>query len=128
MSMREVRHVKQDDRSLLSRWFAGTECDLHVWQHKATNEIVHFQFCFDKGHDEHILEWRIKGGLRYAAVDDGESRGAMHAKSSPIMIADGELDWEHILATYEANSEAIDNAIRRFVRNRLREARGFTPE
>jgi len=128
MGMREVHHVKQDDRSVLARWFTGAECELHLWVHRATNEIVRFQFCFDRHRDEHILEWDSKRGMRYAAIDDGESEEAMHPKSSPIVVADGELDWEHVLAVYEAESSEVEESIRRFVRNRLREARGYTPE
>jgi len=119
--MREVKHVQQEDRSLRARWFTCEECELHTWQHKATNQIVRFQFCYDKQRDEHILEWKEHGGLRFAAIDDGESRGPLQPKASPIIVADGVPDAERILAIFEAHVAGIDGEIRDFVAARLRD-------
>lgn len=119
--MREVRRVRQDDLSYHARWFTAAACELFVWQHRTTGQIARFQFCFDRGREERILEWSEQTGLRYAAVDDGESGGPMRPKASPIVIADGVPDTQRILDLFDAHSDNLGEPLRDSVGARLRD-------
>ena len=88
--------LKKTESDVLYRFFQDTadKITLFLWQnldsagHKS--DIAKFQISFQ----EHILEWRKNGHLKYGKVDEGEI--PMAIKQSPVMIMENRTDPEVI--------------------------------
>ena len=65
--------------------------DLYIWFDTA-DEPIGFQFCYDKGRNEHALTWLADSGFSHMRVDAGEPAGALHYKHSPVLTLDGAID------------------------------------
>ena len=115
-TLREIRKVLQRSGEPRRRWFNCTEADLFVWTDR--RGICAFEFCYDKGRDEHALLWRENGGFSHVGIDAGEDKPTR--KRSPIAVADGQFDLPEMACRFESLGKCIDPRIYRFVLDTLR--------
>ena len=117
-SLREIPRVRQTPGSgLRRRWFTSRSADLFVWQDQAA-EVVRFEYCFGKPHDEHSLSWSRKGGFRSAKVDDGEA-SAMRNRT-PIAVSVPPFDLDEIAEQVERAAAEVDPEVYRVILRLLR--------
>jgi hypothetical protein len=103
------------------RWFTSEDIDLFVWV--AEDGVPSgFQLCYDKQHREHALTWTAAGGYSHMAVDGGESRPGRY-KGTPILVANGTIDLDGILAQLREQSAAVPAEYLRLIEERIAAAR-----
>jgi hypothetical protein len=98
--------LKQTDLPLYKRWFrnAAAECDLLIWENEF-RDIERFQFW----HQEALLEWQNKSGIRTGYVD--KSSGAFTHYQSDLYRMHQNLDNEiidYVQNLVEHNKSAED--------------------
>ena len=114
-----VRQVPGESRR---RWFTCDTQDLVVWFDVA-GSVSGFQLCYDKDSDERALTWRLEQGFSHMAVDSGEAATRLQYKSTPILIADGTMDAERVLALLQQSHAALPSDIFEFVSAKIGECR-----
>jgi hypothetical protein len=115
--MRESENIRNDDDGR-RRWFADEYFDLIVWLD--TGEAVSgFQLCYDKQGMERALTWRKESGFIHERVDAGETDPAKNR--SPILLPDGLFPAQDVTRLFETRSAGVDQTIRAFVMEKLRE-------
>ncbi len=98
------------------RWFQNEYFDLFVWERKG--EIERFQLAYDKGgNGERMVTWSAAGGFSHSAVDN--SPGAGRYPGTPILVADGVLDFRAVAQRFRQSSADIDSRIADAVYDRL---------
>ena len=117
--MRESENIRNDDGR--RRWFADEYFDLIVWLDTG-DAVSGFQLCYDKLDMERALTWKRESGFMHERVDAGETDPAKNR--SPILLPDGSFPAQHVTSFFETRSEGIDQAIRAFVLEKLREYGG----
>jgi len=91
--LREIRDVKQIPAEPKRRWFSDEDFDLIVW-FEPEDEMIGFQFCYDKESEQKALTWLKEEGYQHCRIDDGDNPGKM--KASPVLEANGHFDREGI--------------------------------
>ena len=114
--LREIRKTRQHPGEPHRRWFHSQEQDLYVWQDD-NREIIAFQLCYDKPHNEHALYWRHDRGFSHLRVDDGEGENGWCA--APILLADGIFDTKTVTQRFRALANDIPTTLADFVLDRL---------
>jgi hypothetical protein len=117
--LHEITSVAQLPSQPRRRWFQDEDFDLFVWQAE-DGRLVRFQLAYDRRSAERVLTWDQERGYGHHAVDDGEGRGAMQPKASPVLVADGVFDAQAVADRFRAHSGGIDPAVVAFVEARLR--------
>jgi hypothetical protein len=87
------------------RWFTSPDIDLFVWL-GADGAPTGFQLCYDKQQREHALTWTLAAGFTHMGVDGGESRPGRY-KGTPILVANGSIDFAGILGQLRAEASAV---------------------
>jgi hypothetical protein len=118
MMLREIFSVRQIKDEQMRRWFTSETMDLIVWMNEE-GEPAAFQFCYDKGRDEHAMTWRADTGLSHEAIDDGESGGALRYKATPMLAPNGHVDVQRVSALFAGAAAAVPEVIREFVASRI---------
>ncbi|MDD5057998.1 MAG: hypothetical protein PHQ60_09000 [Sideroxydans sp.] len=111
--MKELIDVRQIPGEPKRRWFSSEQFDLIVWVSDEM-EMIGFELCYDKHHNEHSIVWSKLGGFRHMAVDDGEQRPGKY-KASPILIPDGAFDTARIQSAFLEVSHTLPHEVARFV-------------
>jgi len=115
--LREFVHVKQERRKGRRRWFESDGFELVVWFDQA-DQLEGFQLCYDFGRGEHALTWRPVVGFAHSAVDSGDNpRGG--SKRTPILIPDGNVPWEDLMARFAERSASLEPGLRQLISARL---------
>ncbi len=119
--MREINpdYVKQVPSEPDRRWFEDDFFDLLIWENEV-GEIVEFQLCYDKRHDQHALTWKKQSGYMHNKVDDGENNPGKY-KASAMLIPDGIFDFETIAEKFKRNSKDMDSNVSLFVYGKIKE-------
>ena len=107
--------TKEEYRRL---WFSTSDTDLIVWCNDE-DKVVSFEFCYDKYRSEHVLSWRQNGGYIHLAVDDGEQQAALKYKETPIYVADGHLNLNHIHNMFGGLKQQLPNSVFSFVEQKI---------
>jgi hypothetical protein len=115
-ALREIRKVLQRPGEPRRRWFNCVDADLFVWTDR--RGVCGFEFCYDKGRDEHALLWRAGTGFSHTGIDAGEDKPTR--KRSPVAVAGERFDLADIARRFELLARAIDRGIYRFVLDTLR--------
>lgn len=123
--LKEIRAVRQIQGEPKRRWFTSAAMDLVVWCDDGGMPIG-FQLCYDKGRAERALSWSRSAGYSHMAVDDGEGNTGLRYKSTPILLADGELDKMRLRGIFMANSAQLPPQIAAFVSDKIGEYRTGT--
>ena len=120
--LRELSHITPD-HGLRRRWFEDDYFDLIVWL-DARPEIVRFQLCYDKRHDEHALTWQRHEGFTHARIDTGsasvwETRSpTLRQVTAATTIGDARLA-RALRDHFAERSTKIDPVVAHFVRDKL---------
>lgn len=128
--LREHDNVSQHPGEAPRRWFGDSYFDLIVWYvPDAPDQVLGFQLCYDKNHDEHALTWKRRSGFTHHAVDDGEDALlSEQSKQTPILVPDGFIDVHDLRRRFAEASGELDPAVTRLVLERLDEAAGSMPK
>jgi hypothetical protein len=116
--LREFVHVKQERHGGRRRWFESDGFDLVVWN-SPMGEVEGFQMCYDLGQGERALTWKPKVGFVHNAVDTGENPAGSGGKLTPILVRDGEVPWERLVARFAERGAALEEGLRELVAERL---------
>jgi hypothetical protein len=114
--LKEYKNVRQIPGEARRRWFSDNYFDLIVWM--SEDEIVGFQLCYDISKAHRALTWHQDIGFSHHRIDDGESRPG-HVKASPILLPDGQFDYERIAQRFKQASQFIEERIATFVHDTL---------
>lgn len=112
----QTRQIKGEDKR---RWFVSATMDLIVWSSEA-GEITGFQICYDKGREEKAFTWTARKGFSHMRVDDGEGKGELGRKASPVLTVDSDCDAPAVAALFTSEAENLPDDIRQFVLSRIR--------
>lgn len=117
--MKEIlpKYVKQIPGESRRRWFEDHYFDLLVWENEL-GQIVEFQLCYDKLHNQRSLLWKEQIGYMHNKVDDGENRPGKY-KATPILVDDGAFDFVAIAEKFNFKSKDIDPKVSTFVFNKI---------
>ncbi len=116
--LEEIAGVRQDNPELRRRWFHDDYFDLFIWQSPASS-IVAFQLCYDIHSHERVLSWRESSGFSHNRIDSGEARPEKNM--TPILVADGALPLDDVLARFVRRSRTMERAVSHFIVSKLRE-------
>lgn len=86
--LREIKHVRQIEGEPRRRWFTSAGQDLMLW-FDADDNLLAWQFCYDKTAGERALSWREGQGMHLQDVDDGESGTAY--KATPVLTREQDV-------------------------------------
>lgn len=101
----EIERPRQIAGEPRRRWFTSPDMDLIVWLDDS-RRATGFQLCYGKPLQERALTWWPEQGFRHHAVDDG-SRGGLAHKNTPLLLADGTVDPEQLLARFRQASARL---------------------
>lgn len=106
--MIEIKHVRQIDGEPQRRWFTSVDLDLMLWLDQDEN-LLSWQFCYDKARDEHAVGWHFATGWHHQKVDDGEPATGLSYKSSPLLREDQDFApvQQRVLALFVSNASAL---------------------
>ena len=114
-ALREVSNIAQPDKHLSKRWFTSQAADLFIWHNG--DRFSRFEFCYNKHRNEYSLRWKLGAGFSHAQIDDGETGNTY--KSSPILIADSDIDSDYIFLVFKKLSDKVDMPVRFFIMRKL---------
>jgi hypothetical protein len=77
-----------------------------------------FQLCYDKGAEEHAVTWKQGVGVTHNRVDDGERTGERR-RLTPVLVPDGVLPAEALVARFRQVSRDLDPDISELVLDEL---------
>jgi hypothetical protein len=90
--------------------------DLIVWVDE-TDQIVEYQLCYEKGHQEFALIWKRDTGFNHATVDSGEQLPTRNR--TPILVPGGPCDVPFVSSLFEKASRNVPDPIRGLVKETL---------
>lgn len=121
--LKELNKVSQHEGEARRRWFADNYFDLIIWyEPDDPDQVLGFQLCYDKVHDEHALTWKRQGGFTHHSIDDGQPDAVTNM--SPILVPDGVIPVDDLHRRFVAACGDIDPVIARLVLDRLGEFLG----
>ena len=113
--LREIRGIRQDDKSLNRRWFQDEYFDLWTWE-SAEGALVAFQLCYDKRRDERALSWRRDHGFDHLRVQTGRDR-----ESTAFLQGDGGVFPAVIVSRkLKAAAQPLPALMRRFIFHKVK--------
>jgi len=115
--LREIPATRQRHDEAPRRWFTDERMDLTVWQ-DADGVLLAFQLAYDKSDDERVLEWHRRVGFRHHVVDDGESETGRY-KQTPLLLPDGVVPRDRLLAEFGRRSIELEDHLRREILDAL---------
>ncbi|NOZ11566.1 MAG: hypothetical protein GXP09_11060 [Gammaproteobacteria bacterium] len=104
----EIPSTINHSESSRRRWFSNANMDLFLWQGKA-DEVLGFQFCYDKNHQERMFSWFTDTGYQHCHIDDGEA--SPKRNMSPILLANANPYDQDLVSRFCANAVNIDPRI-----------------
>ena len=117
-AMTEIKNVQQIAGESRRRWFVSADIDLIMW-YEDGGSPTGFQLCYDKNTVEHAFDWRSDSGYGHMAVDDGEQNPGLNYKETPILVADGSIDVNHIHQLFAGSCENLPTAVVDFVERKI---------
>lgn len=115
--LREITNVRQIEGEPFRRWFSDPQLDLFVWYGEG-DDIIKFQFCYNKGAGECALTWCRDSGYSHHGVDDGEG-GIYEMKGTPILVADGVPDAGRIATLFREHGQKMEHDLFEFILARI---------
>jgi hypothetical protein len=114
----EIKRARQVPGEGFRRWFTDADHDLVVWYpQRGSQEIVGFQFAYDKQTNEHALTWTRERGFEHHRIDAGEKPGQFNA--SPILVADGLPDPGRLAERFKQVATNLDAGLYQFIVDKL---------
>lgn len=116
----EIKRCKQVHGEPARRWFTSKTMDLIIW-FSSSKEIIGFQICYDIDSNEKALTWRLDEGFTHNKIDSGEGRPGK-PKKSPILISDGNCDYDRVYKLFQASCKLLPKFIVNHIQNELSKA------
>ncbi len=128
--LRELENVSQHKGEPRRRWFYCQAMDLIVWVDEG-GMPTGLQLSYEDSGElsgelsgqRKLLTWLKASGYSHDTLDEGEDRPFRY-KMSPVAVPDGVFDHVEVLGRFMAESKEMDNDIREFVAEKLREFSG----
>jgi hypothetical protein len=114
--LRQISDVYNRPGEPLKIWFTDEKLDLYIWLSN-DDQILKFQFTYDKPHDEKSLLWKFQNKLSHTAIDDG-SRPGKHP-SSPISLGEIPIDKNRVFNLLKENEDVIPKRYFSFIQERI---------
>ena len=124
--LRELENVSQHEGEPRRRWFNSRAMDLVLWMDEEgapSGFQLSYEVSLREPGQRKILTWLSGRGFTHDTLDEGEGRPFRY-KMSPVAVPDGVFNQEEVLDRFLAESEGIDNHVREFVAQRLRQYPG----
>lgn len=122
----EQQNVSQHEGEPRRRWFYSQGMDLILWQDEG-KAPTGFQLSYEHSARlpvaRKILTWLMDRGFTHETLDEGEDRPFRY-KMSPVAVPDGVFNQGEVLERFLKESEEIDNDVREFVAEKLRQYPG----
>ena len=116
--LREISWVNQIKGEPRRRWFSDPDLDLIVWEDDG--DVVGFQLCYGKLHDEQAVSWQSPDSYSHSRVDSGECRPGRH-KAAAVLVPGGRFDALQVARDFLTRSLSIEPSISSFVYRKLLE-------
>ena len=110
--LREIKETRQKPGEPKKRWLTSLSMDVFVWFNE-DDEIVSYQFSYNKPHDEKALVWSKEKGFSHLGVDDGFNPGKHPGR--PLFIADGTLQPKKLISMLKKDRGDLQPWIRDFI-------------
>ncbi|HEC13125.1 MAG TPA: hypothetical protein ENI80_07725 [Acidiferrobacteraceae bacterium] len=104
----EIPSTSNHTGDIRRRWFNDATVDLFLWQGK-TDEILGFQFCYNKYNQERMISWFADSGYQHCHVDNGEV--SPKRNMSPILLANTTPYNHNLVYRFCASAINIDSKI-----------------
>ncbi len=119
MTLYEISHVRQGNRSLKKRWFTCREMNLIVWFRRKTP--VSFQLSFNKHGQEQTISWNVQRGFSLS-LNQPVNPGVNRHKKLPFLVDDfNQKDLAIIRRDFLVACENIEVGVTDFIYARLME-------
>jgi hypothetical protein len=112
----EYKNVRQEPGKGSRRWFEDGVYELVVW-YLPDGSVEGFQIHYNNKMAERALTWREAEGFTHSWVDSGTASPLKNL--APILLPDGSIPWQEVLAEFDGSSAALEPGLRAFVRQRL---------
>lgn len=112
----EIRSAANHIGGARRRWFCSANMDLFLWQGE-TNEILGFQFCYDKDYQQRMFSWFADSGYQHCHIDNGEA--SPKRNMSPILLANAAPYNHDLISRFCASAVNIDSQIMECVTQHL---------
>ena len=119
MTLYEISHIRQSNRSLNKRWFTCREMNLIVWFRR--NVPVSFQLTFNKNAQEHTINWAQQRGFSLYLNNSAEKEFFQQQKSPLLVNYCDQKDMVIIRRNFLVACEHIEVGITDFIYARLME-------
>lgn len=114
--LQEIPWVSQEEGEPFCRWFSDHDLDLIVWQED--DDIVSFQLCYGKTHEEHALIWQSPDDYSHNRVDSGPPHPG-RPKPAPALVPNGQSSIAHVVDDFRLKSADIDPELSEFIQSKL---------
>jgi len=102
--LKDYSHLQQSENKNITKWFSDERFDLTIYEDNNIN-ILKFELCYDKGHNEHAIIWIKSDTYNHYTVDDGKNLTGQF-KMSPILVSHGVPGLKRIATEFmEAGKE-----------------------
>jgi len=118
--LREITAVRQDEPSLVRRWFQDEYFDLFVWLTQE-GKVSAFQLGYDRARQERVLSWSEARGFSHTRVDAGED--TPFQSMTPLLVPGGSCPIRTLLRELERRSASLEAFVRTFLLAKLRHGR-----
>ena len=118
----EADNVSQPQGEPHRRWFVGAGLDLTLWTGPEKG-FQGFQICYRLPGGEKVLTFQEGDGYSHHNLDDGES-SCGRFKQTPLLVPDGVLDRDGLLARFLEEAAELEVPILNYVAEKLREYPG----
>jgi len=107
--LRESTRVGQKEDGVFRRWFQDDFFDLIVWYRNDDLSVKGFQLCYDDTEDRYAITWHKEYGFSHDMIDESRFKGSI--PGSPVLVADGEIDFKKIIVEFRKRSHTIDTTV-----------------
>ena len=121
--LKETLNAQQPAGEPRRRCFTDRDTDLYVWYDDA-EQVMQFQFCYDKGPSEKAFTWSRAHGVDHHSVDDGSRSGGFTAKGAPILTGRTPLDEAPLIAMFREHGRKLEHDLYEFVLEQIGTAAG----
>jgi hypothetical protein len=103
---KEYKLVRQDmEKNGYRRWFEADDQELIVW-YTRTRAIKGFQLLYNERVRKYAFTWLANGYYSHTEIDEGDDLPSPNR--SPVLISDGVLPRERVLAQFRKNCKGLE--------------------
>lgn len=121
--LKETLNAQQPPDEPRRRCFTDRDSDLYVW-YDDTDQVIQFQFCYNKGPEERAFTWSHAHGVVHHGVDDGSRSGGFAFKGTPILTGRTPLDMTPMIAMFRERGRKLEHDLYVFMLEKMDKATG----